>query len=373
MQRVKVRLATLAVAAAGVLQATPARATPILQVRCATDALDPATAKLRLEWARACGDRINVRDPISPIAPAQAYLTGANSANGAIPLWEYIETNDFWGRNSFSGDIAAVNQMFTTSQWRIGPYTATTVAGGFQRWTEPDSFSLARPTYPTFGNNLDISTATQLFPPPTYNPADCTLYLDAAGTMPANTSVSGFYVNGYCTSSCYTPDQVVQFASGNEKIIDAMNSLRSGVTTVAPGSTLQSIRLATDDVFSYTRELRDSTHVIFEIRAASGGQLRVTDKHPVLEGSGRIVEAQSLKVGDKLIKPDGTRDRIVAVTKTHHFGKVYNLKPRSTNRVANLLIAQGYLVGSSRYQNEDVEYVNRIILGRGIPKDVVPQ
>lgn len=371
---VKVRVATtLAVAAGTLIQATPASATPILQVRCQADALDPATARLRLEWARACGARINVIDPIAPIAPAQAYLTGANSANGGIPLWEYIETNDFWGRGSYSGDIAAVNQMFTTSQWRIGPYTATTVAGGFQKWTEADSFNLARPTYPTFGNNLDINTATQLFPHPTYNPADCNLYLNAAGTMPANTTVSGFYVNGYCTSSCYLPDQEISFSTGNTKIIDALNALKTGVTTLAPSSTLTNVQLTTDDVFSYTRELRDATHVIFDIRTQGGGQLRVTDKHPVVEGSGRIVEAQALKVGQKLIKADGSLDKIVSVTKTHHFGKVYNLKPKATDRVSNLLIAQGFVVGSSRYQNEDVEYVNRIILGRGIPKDVIPQ
>ena len=93
----------------------------------------------------------------------------------------------------------------------------------------------------------------------------------------------------------------------------------------------------------------------------------------MLEGGGKVVEAHALKVGDKLIKPDGSLDPIVSVTKTSHFGKVYNLKPRSTNRVANLLIAQGYLVGSSRYQNEDVDYMNRIILGRAIPARVIPQ
>jgi hypothetical protein len=85
------------------------------------------------------------------------------------------------------------------------------------------------------------------------------------------------------------------------------------------------------------------------------------------------VQAQSIKVGNRLLKPDGTRDEVVSVTKTDYFGKVYNIKPASTNRVANILIAQGFLVGSSRFQNDDVDFINRIILGRGIPANVIPQ
>jgi hypothetical protein len=351
---------------------TAVHASPILEARCATDSIDPATARLRLEWARACGDRINVKSPTSPIAPAQSFLNGLTSSNG-FPMWEYVETDDFWGRNSFSGDAATVNQMFMQSQWRASLPSASTGAGGFQIWTGPTPLLLPRPMYQTFGNNSDINVATQLFPNPTYNPADCNLYTDAAGTHLANTSVTGFFVNGYCTSSCYTPEQEISFSGGKEDILSAMTKLRTGVTTLTPTSTLQSIKLKTDDVASYTRELHDSTHVIFVITTASGGELRVTDKHPVLEGDGRIVQAKSVKVGNRLIKPDGTRDEVVSVKQTTHFGKVYNLKPVATNRVANILIAQGFLVGSSRFQNDDVDFINRIILGRSIPKDVIPQ
>jgi hypothetical protein len=371
--RTKATLASLAVAGAGMFfQATPALATPILQIRCATDSIDPATAKLRLEWARACGDKINVVSPVLPVPPAQAVATGLTSADG-IPLVEYIETDDFQGRNSFSGDLAAVNQTFTQNQWRVGPITATKVAGGFQRWTEADVLLLTRPTYPTFGNSADINVAAQIFPNPNYSLVDCTLYSDAGGVNRVDTSVTGFFVNGFCTSSCYTPDQQVMFADGPQAMIDATNNLTPNMRTLTPTSTLDNLTFRTDGVESFTREIHDSTHVIFDIRTASGGELKVTDKHPVLVGSGRIVEARSLKAGDKLIKADGTRDPITSVEKTTHFGKVYNLKPTATNKVANILIAQGFLVGSSRFQNEDVDFMNRILLGRSIPQHVIPQ
>src|SRR6185436_19957410 len=185
-------------------------------------------------------------------------------------------------------------------------------------------------------------TAAALWPHPNVrlfgNFSDCRLFTDMNGTQPYNGT---FYVNVFCTSSCYTPEQTVSFVTGDEKILDAATAVRpTGLTTVAPGSTLEKIRFQTNDVASYTQELRDVTNVIFEIRTASGGELRVTDKHPDIQDNGRVVEAASLKVGDKLIKADGSRDRIVSINKTTHFGKVYNIKPRSTSRVANILVAQ---------------------------------
>jgi len=372
--RSQATLATLAVAGAGLLlQSTPAYAVPILTVRCSTDALDIPTAKLRLEWARACGDRINVISPVLPVPPAQALLTGMTSTNGGIPLVEYIETDDFFGRNSFSGDVASVNQTYLQNQWRVGPITATKVAGGFQKWSSADALFLTRPTYPTFGNNADINVSAQLFPNPNYSLLDCNLYTNANATTIADTSVTGMFVNGFCTASCYTPDQQISFASGDAPILDALTKLRNDVKTLTPSSTLGNISLKTDGVSTYTREIHDSTHVIFDIRTKSGGELKVTDKHPVLVDSGRILEARSLKAGQSLIKADGTLDPIVSIEKTSHFGKVYNLKPTATNRVANILVAQGFLVGSSRYQNEDVDFMNRIILGRAVPKSVIPQ
>jgi hypothetical protein len=376
--------ATFVMAAAVAGAAASAHAgTPILEQRCASDSLTPGQARARLEWARQCGARINVQSPTSPVAPASSYLTGFNSSNGGIPLVEYLETSAADGRNSFSGIDADVNQTFVQNQWHPVLWAASNDPFGFQKWTGPNNLLLPRPTYPTFGNNGDINVATQLFTPAMTctaadvctlnNPNDCRLFTDAASTVPAHTGVSGFYVNGYCVSSCYLPDQQIAFDGGNEGIRDAMNELRTGVTTLTPKSTLDRITTQTDDVASYTHDIREAKQVIFTITTKSGGQLKVTDKHPILEGDGRIVQARSVKLGNRLIKPDGTRDEVVSVTKSDYFGKVYNLKPASTNRVANILIAQGFLVGSSRFQNDDVDFINRIILGHAIPENVIPR
>jgi len=383
-------LAMFVIAASTAGVAVTAHATPILEQRCAADSLSPGQARARLEWARNCGDRINIANPVSD---TNSYLTGDTSSNG-VPFREYVERFDGSNFNSFSGTAGNVNQMFTQNQWRPMKFSAANDAFGYQRWTgpaAPNILTLPRPQYPTFSNRGDINdpTASQIYPPPmtgnfttdvwSINANDCSLYTDPNGVTRYNgvattpVSSTSYFINGYCVSSCYLPDQQIAFEGGNEGILDAMNQLRTGVTTLTPKSTLNSIKTRTDEVASYTHDIREAKQVIFTITTRSGGQLKVTDKHPILEGNGRIVQARSIKVGNQLIKPDGTRDEVVSVTQADYFGKVYNIKPASTNRVANILIAQGFLVGSSRYQNDDVDFINRIILGQGVPTHVIPR
>ncbi|MFE8602493.1 hypothetical protein [Archangium violaceum] len=54
---------------------------------------------------------------------------------------------------------------------------------------------------------------------------------------------------------------------------------------LTPGSNLDHIQLRTGPTHSYTAEFRDSHHPIVELRMASGGLLRVTVEHPVVNGS----------------------------------------------------------------------------------------
>lgn len=197
---IRARFISFAVMAFGALLSSPPAHADTFATRCAADTQNPTRARQRLEWARMCGNRMNLGSPTSPRAPSFAYPLGLTSANG-IALWEYIETDDFWGKNSYSGDVAAVNQVFTQNQWRTGPYTVSTDAWGFQKWTESSSLLLARPMYPTFSTSFDINSGTPLYPNPDYSLLDCSFYTDHAATHLANTSVTGFYVNGFCSSN----------------------------------------------------------------------------------------------------------------------------------------------------------------------------
>jgi hypothetical protein len=156
-------------------------------------------------------------------------------------------------------------------------------------------------------------------------------------------------------------------------IVDAFNDLRDDVVTLAGDATLESPRTQVSTVHSYTREIRDVEQPIFKLFTASGGWLSVTNEHPVMVKSGRLVKAEALREGDELLKADGTPDAIVAIERTTFFGKVYNIRPTATELVRNVLIAQGFLVGSARFQNEDIKYMNRALLFHTVPDSVMPR
>jgi intein/homing endonuclease len=199
---------------------------------------------------------------------------------------------------------------------------------------------------------------------------DCKLYTDDTGTTLAPNI---FWVAGYCESSCYTPDQSLRFSQGDVNIVEALQTNRSDLVTLSPDATLDDLTTQTSKVLNYTRELREAKNPIIKLTTASGGSLSVTTEHPVLTSNGRLVKAETLVEGDELLLANGTPDPIIHVEKESYFGRVYNIKPVSPEPVANILIAQGFLVGSARFQNDDVAYINRVLLFRGVPDEVMPR
>ena len=352
--------------AALVVTPSLAFAEPVQEWRCSTDSLAPAQAIQRAEWARKCGLTTNSGGANSWITSTKAFDQTFQWAK------DYQEINS---NKAFTGNLNAynVNYYYGYSRYESTPqYTcnqeALGVTAGYWKWSH--TAARARPLYPSYENTPVAGSGTQLFPHPTL--ADCRLYTDTAGANPIPTT-SSFYVIAYCESSCYTPDQNLEFSTGQVNIVDAMKQQRDDVVTLSKDATLDNITTKVDNVYSYTSEIRDGEHIIFELSTASGGSLRVTNEHPVLTSEGMLVKAEKLVVGDELLKADGTPDPIVSVTKSTHFGKVYNIKPTSREQVSNILIAQGFLVGSARFQNDDVEYMNRVLLYRGVPDKSLPR
>lgn len=395
-----------------------AQAQPVFANRCATDSLDPAAAEARLAWARRCALLLHVG------SPGGWFDTYSPASNGGT-LKDYAEDDvsiNPLGQNRYVGQLHyyEANAATVFSLYTPGPTSQSVDPYGFYSWARTVDRKKPRPLYPTFGTQADIYSASNvaLFPNP-YDPYDCGLYTssqiglfggaggsDGKGDVtaqrpilepctagegtscyeqpcaagegtncyepPAPTPSPYFFINAYCESSCYAPTQRVLFPDGPAAIAEAHAAAKPEVITVAPGSLLHEISLQAQPTYSYTAEFRDSTHPMVRLVTASGGVLLVTTDHPMINGEGRLVEAQALKVGDELVKKDGTFDPITKVERTTHFGKVYNLRPVSSDRVANILVAEGYLVGSSLFQNDEVGYMNRILLHKSIPVELIP-
>lgn len=377
--------------------ATQARAQPVFSYRCSLDSLDPAQAEARLAWARRCGLVVNVG------SAGAGFDTGVPSSNGAGGLVDYAEgdmgTNPS-GHNLFTGRVFnyEANLGFVSSLYNNGPTSQHLDGDGFFRWERTVDRKKPRPLYPTFGTEQDINSSTNmpLYPNP-YDSYDCGLYTAAQlGNLaygmllpeqpcaiegepsvkcwepPPPRPAVNFYINAYCESSCYTPEQQVLFPEGEASILDAVRGLHARVMALDPRSLLGDLELRAAEVHSYTQELRDASHPVVALRMRSGGSLRVTLEHPVLLDDGRIVQAQTVKPGAALLRADGKADEVLEAVRQTYFGKVYNLRPTTLDRVGNVLVAQGYLVGSSLFQNDEVGYMNRQLLFKSVPQELIP-
>ena len=276
-------------------------ASPILQQRCSADSLSVEEAAARIEWARKCGLTVNVGTP----AGDATFDTGIPASNGGS-LIDYTEADDRnpEGESVYSGNNYAfeINSTFTSTLYLSGGTSQSTdgvgtPTMGYKRWTRDASRKRPRPLYPTFGTSANLADAgnLQLWPNKA-NTAECKLFKSQSSAN-ASTQSNSFYVNGYCEASCYTPDQQVLFAGGYAPILDALNARREDMVTLSPEATLDNVKMQTNRTFSYTAETRDTKHEIFVLMTKSGGELRVTNQHPVLDGSGRMVQAQTLQGG----------------------------------------------------------------------------
>jgi len=348
------------------------RADPEQEFRCMTDSLNVEQALKRIEWARKCALLTNTGGPDSWIESDVALDAATFDTNPPIRInvKDYVEIDR---DHAYTGSVHGyrVNNYYAVSRYVDTPmYTVFRETSGptanYYKWSH--TTQRPQPLYPSFETVPQISQGTQLFPHPDL--AGCRLYTDRDGTMPYN---GNFYLIALCEASCYTPDQRLRFSGGDVAIVDAMTARRDDLITLSPDATLNNLTTQTSKVYSYTTEIRDAEQDIYKVTTASGGSLSVTNAHPIITSEGRLVKAEQLVEGDALLKANGSPDRIIRVEKTRFFGKVYNIKPMSREPVANILIAQGYLVGSARFQNDDVGYINRILLFRSVPDEVVPK
>jgi hypothetical protein len=342
-----------------------ALAQPVLQERCSADSLDTPQGRARVEWARNCGLSVNVGNVNS------RFVANPDEVSEGMPaMYDYSEASYYWRSYSGNGYTYKINDAYLASMYTAsGSLRQTLEPSGYYKWTKSSTYLKPRPYYPTFGSSATLTDPynKQLYRHPT-NTTDCNLYQYPNGTGPVVT----YYVNGYCEASCYTPEQKLLFSDGYTPILEALEARREDLVTLSPDSTLDNPRLQTNRTYSYTAELRDTEHLIYELRTASGGLLRVTNEHGVLNSEGRMIQAEVLKPGDELLKADGTPDPITSISKVTHSGKVYNLRPVTQDLVSNVVVAEGYLVGSSNFQNDFITYINRIILHKHMPEHLLP-
>ncbi len=181
--------------------------------------------------------------------------------------------------------------------------------------------------------------------------------------VPATVSIAAI-----CNADCATAEQTVlgQRVKGGRlqyvPIVDAWADQFQFVATLGGQKSMSSKLVQRTRVDRWVAESADSIHEIIELTMQSGGQLRVTEGHPLLSPEGRMRRSGDFKVGDSLVRQGGALDPIVAIRRVSYQGKVYNVFVHSSEPSKNVIITNGYLNGSGFFQAEGVKYLNRQIL-----------
>jgi hypothetical protein len=269
--------------------------------------------------------------------------------------WERLQ----WLKNCHRGLLVATYNSINGDDGTSDEQKIATIEGEWFYVGGDRNKPKARPNYLTFG------TATYENPLNWFAPRSATAL---CSEFPAN-----YQVLGECTASCYEPDQRILFSEGEMPIEEALDKLQDQVMTLSDDATLDFVNLQSRRVKHYTRSATPTKHQILTIRSQSGGELKVTKNHPLLTAEGLMKEAGDFKVGDRLVQVDGQTDAIVAISEKEYFGRVFNIQPEADSEPGQIVVAQGFLSGSSWYQNDGYDFINRLILRRNVPLELFQQ
>ncbi|MEI6806005.1 MAG: Hint domain-containing protein [Myxococcaceae bacterium] len=173
----------------------------------------------------------------------------------------------------------------------------------------------------------------------------------------------------FCGAGCYTPEQKVWFKDGYEAIGEAHAQNFLEIMTLTSSSVQSDLKFELSGIEYFITDFIAGTHEVLNIYTLSGGSLRVTLEHPLVDSEGRMRSANSLGIGDALVMANGDFDPIISIEPEQYVGKVYNVEVKNKNPSEKIIVAQGYLNGTVYYQNEGIRELNRVILRSNLIPD----
>jgi hypothetical protein len=173
-----------------------------------------------------------------------------------------------------------------------------------------------------------------------------------------------------CMNGCFKGDQRIAFEHGYEAIAsaDQRGKQASKVLTLTADATLEQPKYKAQEIDYFIRSAQDAQETLVTL-ATEEGKLTVTKDHPIVNKDGFVVMADSLQVGDALVKSDGTLAPITEKAYEEFFGKVYNLTPASFDAQENIIVAEGFLNGSHRFQAGTLSSYSDVAVKRSIKID----
>ncbi len=162
--------------------------------------------------------------------------------------------------------------------------------------------------------------------------------------------ISGLIKQGFCFAGCYTPGQRLTFINADEEISAAYHAKRELISALAVDTKPATLSFSEQKISSFIAG--ETSEEVLTITSEGRHQLTVTLEHPLVLAAGTIIKARDVALGDYLLTAEGEAAAVVSIVREHFTGKVWNVRPASHNKLENILIAEGLLSGSQRFQSQ---------------------
>ena len=169
----------------------------------------------------------------------------------------------------------------------------------------------SRPYYPMFGKWNG-------------NPRKSKIWFPEKHDMPRSVPAPNVWIT-VCRASCYTQEQALHTDEGLIPMEEAEQYQHPELLTVDPSSTRESLSFLEKPVDRYTVSFTETWHPILTFTTASGGQIKVTPNHPLVDQEGIMREAANFSIGDALVHEDGGLDPIISIESSKFFYNSENL------------------------------------------------
>lgn len=166
-----------------------------------------------------------------------------------------------------------------------------------------------------------------------------------------------------CPAGCFESSMRVSFGGRYMTPTEAYDAGVGAVTALSEDASLDHLAFVEEPIGTFVRGRE--TGDLVRITCDTGASLTVTHNHPMIDATGTLLPASGVKVGMSLATVTGAA-RVTGVQRVPHDGVVWNVKPVKAAPKANVNVAEGFLTGSIRYQNEWASDAARLLLRQSL-------
>lgn len=165
---------------------------------------------------------------------------------------------------------------------------------------------------------------------------------------------AGDVIYDFCPQGCFAADTQVLtgLALDGRQSYAAASSVRphGHLMTLTDDASVANVLLAPQQVLRTVFGPESSPLFVFTL--SNGETLRVTEHHPMVLTTGKVVEAGKVDTRSAFVGLDGAPVTITAITREKAVADVFNFETAGTTQLGHILVAEGVLVGDLKLQNE---------------------